>query len=56
MNGLIRNLTKDKEENKNEEDSDNNKMILQEKPKSNVIKIETQVLCEGNMLKRSFFL
>jgi len=54
MDGLIRNMTKDNGENKYGE-SDNNKMLLQAKTKSNVINIEIQVLCKGDMFKRSLF-
>ncbi|OUM69001.1 hypothetical protein PIROE2DRAFT_3240 [Piromyces sp. E2] len=48
MDGLIRNLTKEKTKSK-----DN--IILKAKTKSNVINIEIQVLDKGNMFKRSLF-
>ena len=54
MDGLIKNMTKDNGENEYKEDSDN-KMLLRAKTKSNVINIEIQVLCKGDMFKRSLF-
>jgi len=49
MDGLIRNLTKEKTKSK-----DN--MILKAKTKSNVINIKIQILDENNMFKNSLFL
>ena len=55
MEGLIRNMTIDNGENEYKEDIDNNKMLLRAKTKSNVINIEIQVLCKGDMFRRSLY-